>query len=366
MSRAKRPYMTDINLILGTGVDPKTGLPLKMGGGKAQNLNLLSGIERLVRDVDLKDFRNRYKWINLPRGLTSQKLETMLYNRGQLAFFYMKENDKFYALPYALDGNLNVYGEYLDIVPLPYTGASTEKEQKAWIDGLTKHVEHDIVLEEEMTLDKFDNSCVLIFDYMPQYGQNCIPRSELNREIIQAEAECFPIGRTNLISNSGIKGMRVPDADCESQVNSASEKMYNAAMTGNPYMAIIGGIDFQELGGGSAMKSEEFMLFMNSLDNFRLSTLGLDNSGLFEKKAHILNSEQATNTKNIGLVLQDGLTIRQRACNIINSIWDLGIWCEISETVTEFDANMDGKITDEDSSQPQTNINTGGVEDDVV
>ena len=85
-------------------------------------------------------------------------------------------------------------------------------------------------------------------------------------------------------------------------------------------MTIIGNIEFQELTSGQLGKAEEYMLAMQSLDNFRLSGYGIDNGGLFEKKAHELQTEADINGGPVGLVLQDGLSIRQNFCNIVNSI----------------------------------------------
>lgn len=53
------------------------------------------------------------------------------------------------------------------------------------------------------------------------------------------------------------------------------------------------------------------------------------------------------NQGTTGLVLQDGLSIRQRFCDIVNSIWGLGISCELSETASGADMNMDGMLSDE-------------------
>ena len=92
---------------------------------------------------------------------------------------------------------------------------------------------------------------------------------------------------------------------------------------------------------------------MQALDNFRLSLYGLDNGGLFQKKAHMLEAEQDMNAGNIKLVYQDGLTIRQKFCDIVNSIWGLGIWCEASETVVDIDKNLDGEVAD---NQDQSGI----------
>ena len=166
-------------------------------------------------------------------------------------------------------------------------------------------------------------------------------------------AECVPFLRTSLVAGSGIKGIRVNDADQESAVSDASRGMLRAALTTEPFVAMIGNVEFQELTDGSVLKAEEYMMAMQSLDNLRLSGYGLDNGGLFEKKAHLLNAEQQVNQTNVGLVLQDGLSIRQNFCNIVNSIWGLGIWCEASEPVTGMDKNLDGEVAD---NQDQSGI----------
>ena len=101
---------------------------------------------------------------------------------------------------------------------------------------------------------------------------------------------------------------------------------------------------------------------MQSLDNLRLSGYGLENGGLFEKKAHILESENAVNQANVGLVLQDGLSIRQNFCNIVNSIWGLGIWCEMNEAAVNADLDGDGVNYDRDDDGSNTG-SEGGSDD---
>ena len=106
------------------------------------------------------------------------------------------------------------------------------------------------------------------------------------------------------------------------------------------------------------------MLAMQSLDNFRLSIYGLDNGGLFEKKAHELQTEADLNGGPVGLVLQDGLSIRQNFCNIVNSIWGLDIWCAPSQNVMGMDNDGDGSIAEDDSDGANTGIETGGEADE--
>jgi hypothetical protein len=51
---------------------------------------------------------------------------------------------------------------------------------------------------------------------------------------------------------------------------------------------------------------------------------------------------------SVDLIMQDGLSIRQRFCDIVNSIWGIGIWCDVSETVSGTDKNMDGELSDQE------------------
>ena len=121
----------------------------------------------------------------------------------------------------------------------------------------------------------------------------------------------------------------------------------DAALTGKKWIPVIGNIDFQELTSKSVVKAEEYLLTMQSLDNYRLSLYGLENGGLFQKKSHMLESEQSMNESNTLLAFQDSLAIRQRFCDFVNAIWGLGIWVEPSECVTGMDDNMDGLLFDQ-------------------
>ena len=361
------PYLPNIQEIMAAGINPKTGLPYKFGGSPK---TLKEDVKKFLRLIDEQDAVNRYVWYNLPADLTSQELERMIYYKGQLCFFYYPELEKFYFTPYALDGTIDFYGRFNRVHPVPMSsGVEEEKspEYKA-LAGVLSEVKLDVVygmVDIEEDNRDFMNCCVLLHDYTKQLSQIILPRCTVNEPILNVMAECIPFMRTNLLLSTGVKGVRVSDADQAESVNDGSRALENAAIVGDPYVPIIGGIDFQELTDGMVGKSEEFMLAMSSLDNLRLSGYGIDNGGLFEKKAHILQSEADVNGGPVGLVLQDGLQIRQNFCNIVNSIWDLGIWCEVNENISGIDEDMDGDISQDDSEGASTGIETeeqGGQE----
>lgn len=313
-----RPTLTDPSLLMQAGINPKTGLPLKLGGSKCSTKE---DIKKFLRLVDEQDAVNRYVWYNLPCNVTSQELERMLYYKGQLAFFYLPDLEEFYFMPYALDGTIDFYGRYNTIHPVPMTSGTDDKAGKAqaeYLSGIKLKCVYGIKTE----LEESDllNSAVLLHDYTKQLSQIIIPRVNINDPLLDMMAECPAYMRTALIQGTGVQGVRVNDADQQAAVMEGSDALQDAALTGDPWVPIVGNIEFQQLTGENVQKAEEYMLAMQSMDNLRLSGYGIDNGGLFEKKAHELQSEADLNGGPVGLVLQDGLSIRQNFCNIVNSI----------------------------------------------
>lgn len=269
-------------------------------------------------------------------------------------FFYMPSNKTFYFLPYALDGTIDVYGRFTSVTPVPFNGSTSNEKgsEKPWISGLSREPIYDLILPEDLKIEDLESKCVLLHDYSNQISQTNISRQQLNDPILDVMADCIPFLRTALLNSTGVSGIRVTGQEGAANVLAASKAIDIAALTGEKYVPIVDAVEMQDLTTGSIAKSEEFLLTMQSLDNFRLSLYGLDNGGLFQKKSHMLEAEQEMNGGNVGLVMQDGLTLRQNFCNLINSIWGIGIWCEVSETVTGADKNLDGEISDEQDNQP--------------
>lgn len=358
--------LVDPNVLIQAGIDPKTGLPIKFGSACASKK---SDIKKLIRITDEQNAIRRFKWINLPDGLTTELVERILYYKGQGMFFYMPDNDRFYFLPYALDGTIDVYGRFTGVTPLPFNGsASAEKDgkQKPWITGLVREPMYDIKLDA-ITMKDWETKCVLLHDYSNQISQTNIPRQILNDPLIDIEADCIPFMRTALLKATGVSGIRVADTDQSKAVTDASKTVNDSALSGDLWIPIVGDLDFQDIAMGQVAKAEEYMLAMQSLDNFRLSTYGLENGGLFEKKAHITNAELGTNNSPVSMVYQDSLTLRQEFCLIVNSLWGLNIWCIPSESVMGLDQNMDGVAYDTGDAPVDDNVysNSEEVSEDV-
>lgn len=195
-------------------------------------------------------------------------------------------------------------------------------------------------------------------------GQLIIPRQALQDSLLDDMAEILPMARTNLLASCGIKGMRVPDKDTQHNVEDASRSLRSAALNQSPWIPIVGDIEFQELTDNATGKIQDYFLALQSFENYRLSLYGIDNGGLFEKKAHELQSEADINGGPVGLVLQDGLSIRQHFCNVVNSIWGTAIWCEPAENIAGADLNGDGVMYDRDDQGTNSGVETGGSDDE--
>lgn len=288
-------------------------------------------IKKALRVLDEQNAVNRFKWHGLPSGLTGSLLERMIYYRGQLCFFLMEDNLAFYCLPYSGVGGWDVYGRPQEALPLIFKGPNQvqgdekEAKDKAFITGFTKRILYDF----SNNPDKDMRECAVILkDYTPQLPDRIIPRYELMDATIDLMSECFPLARTQLIANSGVKGMRVDSQDSKDEVVQASNAIYQAALRGLPYVPILGLTEFQEF-TSSALKVEDYLIDMQALDNFRLSLHGLSSGGLFQKKAHMLEGEEEMNEKRAVSTLEDCLAQRERFCDLVNDLWGLGISVEL-------------------------------------
>lgn len=369
-----KPILPDIKLLLQAGfkLEDVKGLKRALALMKQPvNPDLKPNARRLFRIIDEQRAVNRYKWYNLPEGLSSQELERLLYYRYSLCFFYWEKTGQFYFLPYALNGTIDMYARFNHVTPVPFAEQEDYKKTAEYkgkvkmLQELKLKVIKDVVVDlSEINYEMLTNSCVLLRDYTNQLGQKEIARWTLHEHLLDLQADTLCFLRTNLILATGIQGLKVPDADAASEADSIGAQFYTAAVTGNPYVAVTGTVqkDFQELQPNSTTKASEYFLAMQSIDNMLLSAYGIENSGLFNKKAHTLESENAVNATNVSLVMQDGLSQRQHFCNIVNSIWNLGLWCEISENVVGADTNGDGVAYDE--SDPETDSGVPGASEE--
>ena len=340
-----------------------------------ENSPFKESIRKILRVNDEQLAVNRYRWYNLPPELSGNLIERILYYRGQAMLFYIPEMEKFYFLPYTLCGNLDIYGRYDAVKPLPFMGEDQIKKANATValfSSQTREPVYDIdgAIDPETFLQ---TKCILLNDYSKQLSQIVQPRVTLNEGLIDIESNLIPYLNTMLSNSTGVAGMRVNDADEQASVQEASDTVHNAALNCKRWQAIRGQLEFQDLSVASTSRAEDMLLAMQALDNFRLGTFGLDNGGLFNKKDYQNRAQTAQMGGQSSIVMEDGLYQRQRLCDIINTnvliplgfgidqLWD----CQIAECAAGADLNMDGLVGEGNTdAQPTTEQAVAGGETD--
>lgn len=301
------------------GIDPETIFP---------------DSKRALRIKDEAEFIHRYKWEGLPKELPAELLERIIYFRGQAMLFKNgdDESSQFLFLPYAVSGPFDCYGRPNKLKPVIFGGSTAVKDKDGdenKDDKVFMDVYFDPVYEEDAKPS--DKPCVILKDYTPQLSDYIISRSVLQEHAIGMEAEALPFARTSRIADSGVRGMRVNDEGASNNVKMANQAIVKAAIKGDALVPIVDEIEFQDLGLNSGETPEGSLMYMQSIDHYRQSLMGVKNTGVYEKKAHVLEGEEEVNEESVQSVLLDGLENRKRFCEIANKIFNLSISVSIDE-----------------------------------
>lgn len=340
---------------------------------KPYDLSRYQGIVDVIAHQDQQDAIKSIEWFNLP-DITGEELERLLYHKGEIAMFYFKPLDQFFYMPFTLatpdDPNefgLDFYGRYRYIQPVPLaTDNVTIAKQNILFSTMRLKVYYNIPIDE-LTPEQRMNAAVIIRDYTPTtvYSQHCEPRAVLNKPLIQQMAECYPLAGTSLIASAAPLLVRVQSPDEASNVKMTGKVMKAQALSGQWLNPVVGNIDFQDITASSSSKAEDYLMTMQSLDNFRLSTHGLSSGGIFEKKERKLVSEQVMNMGTAGQTLADRCSQRRNSCLIAQGLWGTEMVAVPSETAMGIDMNGDGMASDsaDNSNNMATTTNEGGDED---
>ena len=90
---------------------------------------MFENIGKSLANVDYQQYITRFKWNNLPEGLDSELFEKIMYFSGSAMFFYIKELDRFYFLPYGMAGEkeqtgIDFYGRFNKLKPYSFNGST--------------------------------------------------------------------------------------------------------------------------------------------------------------------------------------------------------------------------------------------------
>lgn len=347
-------YLDNMEVIRATGIAPGVGFVK----GKAPGCMLEEHIRRELRIKDLQQYLKRFKW-NGWKDIVANDAERMLYYRSQLILFYMDNvNDdgsgRYFLLPYALDGEIDPYGRFIDVTPVPFANGKVGEDgkEKPWIQGLRRRVIYDLDQFERLT-DKEDKTkyCVILRDFSCQLSQNNLPRSVLQESLIGYQAEILPIMRTSLINSAGVSGVRVTTQDEQSNVKAANASKIAAAKSGEGWIPVIGQIDFQDLNTSSSNSPTDLLQAYQAVDNCRAGFMGAGSGEVFQKNAHELQAEHDGNNKSVEPILEDSLDNRKTFCELANAYFGLNLTVDVGECCIEEEQPEEVEVEEEQAME---------------
>lgn len=247
-----------------------------------------------------------FKWINVPETIDTRFLEMILFRDGQVVFF--KEDDIGYlALQNAMSGNFNVY--------------QIPKNRRAYaVNGFQKQLN--------------DKDSVIIYN-------NLSHTNSFDSSIIFAE-KLMNIDRTIDVN---VHAQKTPILLlCDESERLTLENLYMKYDGNQPVIKGEKGLNvegIQVLQTNAPFLSDKLYQLKVNIWNEALTTLGISNISI-NKKERLVTDEV---TRGLGGVIasrNSKLKARQQACEQINNMFGLDIWCVFDEAMIEQIDNTTG------------------------
>ena len=296
--------------------------------------------------IDYQQFLTRFKWHNLPEGMDSELVERILYFSGSAMFFYIKELDKFYFLPYGMSGEetqtgIDFYGRFNRIKPYSFNG-STDGNGETKANGkqsradiyLSTQIRDNIkdipmVSSVEEAKKIYEEGAVICWDRSPGLAywvnsRNRVARSYIKymvQVLIQTKSALINSSGFNLFTTDGEENNDIMQLQIDS-INMDREKGKLAAVVSK----LLGQIENIQSNAPAAM--QDFWASLQSVDNLRLKSLGIRNDGLQQKSQYQNIQEQTIDINDSLQVYWNSFLERIKFAAIVNSIWGLDIYPE--------------------------------------
>ena len=314
----------------------------------------------IMRQQNQTETYERYMWLDVPPGLTADLIERVLFFRGKGVFYFNEKIEKFQFLPFALNGLIDEYGRYLKVNTLPFTGME-EKPKKNNEKRLitTVYQDLDIVYDLPYTEEAFRDIQkgktvgIILNDSSLGISQQPIIRSNYVKPILHLLSTLIQIINTAMFGCADHNAVTVDNESEYESFNQQVDAINRDILLGRRFTPIIGKMPITPLKTGNTANLEGLFNTFNSLTNLLKSITGISNPGVFDKKAHLLQEEQALNGSNADDIYYNGLRMRQEFCLMVQAYYNYPIWCESKRAMSEVQAeNMSmGETEDPDNTQ---------------
>lgn len=300
-----------------------------------------------LKDIDYQQFITRFRWINLPEGLSSELIERILYYSGSAMFFYIKELNKFYFLPYGMSGDgtetgIDFYGQYNKLKPYSFNGSTdgsgelkpTGKKQSSADIYLSAQIRDNIkdiamVETEEEARKIYENGAVICWDRTPGLAYWVDSRNRISQSYIKYLIQILIQTKSALINSSGFN-LFSTETESAADILQLQVDAINKDREAGKLSAVVSNAlgEIQNLQSNAPNAMSDFWNTFVSADNLRLKSLGIQNDGVIQKKQYQNMQETALDLDGAMQIYINSYLERIKFAAIVNSIWGLGIYPE--------------------------------------
>ena len=322
-------------------------------------------IGKAFKKLDYQQYLSRFKWYNLPEGLDSELMERILYFSGSAMFFYIKELNRFYFLPYGMSGEgtetgIDFYGRFNKIKPYSFNG-STDGSGETKSDGkkskadlyLSTQIRDNIkdipmVETEEDARKIYENGAVICWDSTPGLAYYVGCRNRESQAFVKYMLDVLIQTKSALINSSGFN-LFSTDSETDNDIMQLQLDQINRDREKGKLSAVVSKLigEIQNLQSNSPSSIQEFWASLQSVDNLRLKSMGIKNDGMQQKSQYQNIQEQSLDIDDAMQVYWNCFIERVKFAAIVNSIWGLGIYPE--PILMPQQQTQEGPQTDEDN-----------------
>lgn len=307
---------------------------------------MFENMGKSLRMIDYQQFLTRFKWHNLPEGLDSELFERIMYFSGSAMFFYIKDLDRFYFLPYGMSGEksqvgIDFYGRFNRLKPCSFNGSTDgageqeggKKISKADIYLSTQLRDNikdiPLVKDEKEAKRIYEEGAVICWDSSPGLAYYTDSRNRTCKPFIDYMVKILIQTKSALINASGFN-LFASDTESSNDImqmqidaiNKDREKGKLAAVVSN----LLGKIENLQSNAPASM--QDFWNSLQAADNLRLKSLGIQNDGVVQKSQYQNIASQALDMNDSLQVYFNSFLERVKFSAIVNSIWGLNIYPE--------------------------------------
>ena len=332
-----------------------------------------------LKEIDYQQYLTRFRWNNLPEGLDSELFERIMYFSGSAMFFYIKELDRFYFLPYGMSGEetetgIDFYGRFNRLKPYSFNGSTdgsgenkaNGKKSKADI-YLSTQIRDNIkdipfVSTEEEARKIYENGAVICWDHTPGLAYWNNSRNRISQAYIKYMVKILIQTKSALINSSGFN-LFAADGEQDNDIM----QMQIDAINGDRELGQIAAVVSKSLGNIENLQSnapaamQDFWASLQSADNLRLKSMGISNDGIQQKSQYMNIQEQSMDISDSMQVYYNAFLERVKFAAIVNSIWGLDIYPE-PLLLTQNQGNTSDSEGNEEGDKEQAQ---GGTQDEA-